>query len=719
MSQTMKGFLLGFLLVLFLIPVENGFARRKSSRAQQVNQALYPTRPVYKNANLYYYHLGQRYFSKRNYQLAIRYYSLFVKQQTPVSDYGYYGIARSYKALRQHKNAARYYQVIRQYFPKSQFHQSAIEHEGECYLAMKLYSTLIQKYLPAVKNEKNKASEMVFHYYLGRAYQAINMRSKTVSHYMKAVKKNYKTQDILLYIEKMASNGVLKMKSADILKLAAIYHQGGKYDKSKDLLKKIRLSRGDAHFSWLYLMAVNHLKENNTAKAHQYFRKIIQNYHFHKNIIPVAYEYYQSLEKTQPQIAVKGYMYLVETFNKKDIIPPLKKLVEHYDNAGNYFKRSFYMTRLARFDDWQTVWAYLFNDLNNKRLSVIVKRYPKIIAKLKDKNHMSKFHYWVGLAAYKLKKYSSAKKYFQLSYLGYNHEYYSYKSLLYLKKISREKKIWFSELALQKLNHNKSLRFFSSREYQKRFKASYHPIRKNWQYPNLNRALYLYSARAYNLGDRELTRFLKSRPDKTKYYRGLAQYFYALQRYQQSISYAYRLNHYLNGDEGNNYIAKDIEIYLYPKPFYSTVEAYAKKYKVEPALIMAVMREESRFNPHARSWAGAIGLMQIMPRTGRQLARENRIRRYSLFNANTSIKLGSYYIAQLVGQFKSYSYALAGYNGGPGRIAKMIQNAKNGKYYVLTGEHLVELIPVYETRLYVKKVLTSYYKYRQLGTKIN
>lgn len=132
----------------------------------------------------------------------------------------------------------------------------------------------------------------------------------------------------------------------------------------------------------------------------------------------------------------------------------------------------------------------------------------------------------------------------------------------------------------------------------------------------------------------------------------------------------------------------------------------------DPFLVAAVMREESHFNPEAVSPVGAMGLMQIMPATGRQIARElgERLGKGGLLNPATSIRFGSWYLGQLFKRFEGdVVLTIAGYNAGPNAAARWA-----GALPKETDE-FIESIPYEETRGYVKRVLRSYSEFLRLG----
>jgi soluble lytic murein transglycosylase len=126
------------------------------------------------------------------------------------------------------------------------------------------------------------------------------------------------------------------------------------------------------------------------------------------------------------------------------------------------------------------------------------------------------------------------------------------------------------------------------------------------------------------------------------------------------------------------------------------------------------MREESQFKLDALSPAGARGLMQVMPATGASVARQINMKKFNsakLFEADTVVHIGTWYIGYLMKKFKGDPlFVAAAYNAGPDAVVSWIR--KNGT--VRDRDVFVESIPYMETRGYVKKVLRNYAEYRRI-----
>ncbi len=137
-------------------------------------------------------------------------------------------------------------------------------------------------------------------------------------------------------------------------------------------------------------------------------------------------------------------------------------------------------------------------------------------------------------------------------------------------------------------------------------------------------------------------------------------------------------------------------------------------FRIDRALIYALIRQESRFNPKAKSWAGARGLMQLMPGTARFVARTNRIRynnRRKLFQPEINLTLGQRYIEMLLKDAKikgDLFLMMAAWNGGPGNLNKWRRRTDD------LGDPLffIESLPSRETRNFIEHVLSNLWIYR-------
>jgi len=143
---------------------------------------------------------------------------------------------------------------------------------------------------------------------------------------------------------------------------------------------------------------------------------------------------------------------------------------------------------------------------------------------------------------------------------------------------------------------------------------------------------------------------------------------------------------------------------LYPFSHEEQIDCWADAYSIDPYLVAAIIRTESHFRPHAVSSAGAIGLMQIMPATGKWVADKIGVEGFTtdeLYNPGTNIRFGIWYVRYLMDRFERVDTALAAYNAGPGNVERW---QKEGE----------EAFP--ETSAYVRRVREGERAYRFLYT---
>jgi soluble lytic murein transglycosylase len=152
---------------------------------------------------------------------------------------------------------------------------------------------------------------------------------------------------------------------------------------------------------------------------------------------------------------------------------------------------------------------------------------------------------------------------------------------------------------------------------------------------------------------------------------------------------------------------------LFPRPWWTDVKKYSSSNGLDPFLVASLIRQESEFNPEAISHANALGLMQVLPSTGKKLAHSMRVRGFSsqqLLVPDFNLQLGTRYFRELVDHFNGHvEYALAAYNAGTDRVEAWLAN---GKYR--DAQEFVESIPFTETREYVQSVLRNATVYKRL-----
>jgi peptidoglycan lytic transglycosylase len=162
---------------------------------------------------------------------------------------------------------------------------------------------------------------------------------------------------------------------------------------------------------------------------------------------------------------------------------------------------------------------------------------------------------------------------------------------------------------------------------------------------------------------------------------------------------------------GGQQLPAEILQVIFPLVYWDSIRKYSAQHDLDPYLVAALVAQESTFDAGVRSSANAWGLMQVVPSTGRKLARSLgfRFTMASLTNPELNLRMGTLYFSQLVSQFGGTYYALASYNAGDSRVTRWKAERPG-----LDEDEFIDDIPFPETQNYVKRILGTAEDYRRL-----
>jgi len=158
--------------------------------------------------------------------------------------------------------------------------------------------------------------------------------------------------------------------------------------------------------------------------------------------------------------------------------------------------------------------------------------------------------------------------------------------------------------------------------------------------------------------------------------------------------------------------------FLEPEPYRRFIEASGRKSGLPSALVTAVMRQESNFHPRAKSHAGAVGLMQLLPSVGRRLGRKagyGTVSAARLLDPEINIALGTRFLASNLKNYDgNIALAISSYNADPRNLPAWIERSHGDRASDFDLDLFIELIPLDETYDYNLQVLTNFWRYQEV-----
>ncbi len=373
-----------------------------------------------------------------------------------------------------------------------------------------------------------------------------------------------------------------------------------------------------------------------------------------------------------------------------------KSVLEHdYASGARFFAEIFERLpggRLAAYAHWKNAWlTYRMGDKQSagKLFDEQLKLYPA-------SNEVPAALYWRGRVAEEQGDKALARAYYQK--LSENYRYYYYANL------GRER---LARIGLQEVADPPLL---------DRLPAPSAPPR-NWDAPADNlraqKAQLLANAALCDFAVRELQAASPGAPpwlakSIAGVYEDQGSYIHAIETLKRAVPC------YFSAEVSQ--LPRPVWEGLFPRPFWDELKRDSLKNQLDPYLVASLIRQESEFNPGAISRANAMGLMQLLPKVGKGVAKEMKIKRFSrdqLLQPNTNLQLGTHYFKRVVDHYDGHiEYALAAYNAGENRVEDW---RKDGNFKDM--DEFVESIPFTETREYVQAILRNAVLYRLLYPK--
>ncbi len=667
------------------------------------------------------YLVGMSYFHRREYQNAAFHLSQSAKMNTPIKNWLNYHIGVSYYFMGNYSQSLRLLKELRINSPQFPYLIKAIDLEAKIYLLQKKYKELIRSFSSYPSTNK-KVKERLY-YFTALAYLALKDRPKAHKALIKVVGvySMVYSRKAMDRLESISPKYEKTLSHSETVHVAYYFYKrwGKEKGKLNDYRKAINLLRPLPAFKNSYLnyrrlstLAHSYHKLKRYKEADTAYQRLLSQFpldsKYHKE---GEYLYAQFLRYKHPRKALSLYVNILDTPRHPFLTKACHAIVSMI-TPGNSDLTVRLMVTAIRQRQYKLVDKVLFDWITRKRHKKVINLFTRVVTGDIDQKYRVKVLYWLGQSALQLGERKLAVRYFKEAFLSYKRNYYAYKSLGELKRLLGDK-----SKALKKLYQKDKERYEAFLNSPK-FRSRLVPVKLNHDFTRIKDPLFHEAFTLLSLGEiregyKVFLRYLATiQRSRLHHALVISKMFNDMKLFQFSIRYSDFLVGYLNGPKGRNYLSPALRESSYPLHFKNQVFSLARRYGLDPYIILAVIREESRFFAGARSFSGAMGLMQLMPGTARELLPRKKRGLGNFYDARLNIALGTKYFAQLLRDMP-LSLAVAGYNGGPNRVKRLYKKARR-KVDLINIEHFIELIKIDETRNYVKKVLTSYYNYKEI-----
>ncbi|MFQ6039730.1 MAG: tetratricopeptide repeat protein [Candidatus Poribacteria bacterium] len=712
------------IIILLLIPiykstVEAGYSETEAlelleqggyQRAAEILESLLPDTRDGAKKNRTLYILGNIFRKQNRWDKAIEYYRQ-VSEDYILSDYVKLHTAESYQAKSDYQNAIVWYERFLADHPKHPKYSSAQYQLAMCYMEAKNYETALKIYLQLIDNRRSGYAR-ASRYQSGKAYEGLGQWQKAYLAYQQVIDSNSSDAIAVDALEKInalvAVHSNLKITREQRLSMGMVLFNSGKYTQARNEFRKVVANHRDKlSGKATYYIGRSYYRQRRYDSAIKEYRKIVNLYsasgYLTRALYQAAFCYKRKGQLAKGNQLLKDFVAQYSWSAWAD--NALYEIAESLKNRGQYSDAIKFYDQLTKqytksdfADDalWYIGWCYFklgkYQD-SITSLQTLIKKFPQ-------SRYVGQAQYWLGKIYEKREKWESAKQVYD-EIIRQRRWYYSIRARERIQSLSSAKRITVKDNP--GISHYRRTKVTSDKS-----------LWRDMEKLDAPRAQELIAAKAFDDTITELESLLKSGRQNRKniYYNLILSRQKAKQFYQAYLD-GFKLFRLRSLKDRNN--ASPIEAYKLIYPFYyrDIIEKYSQKYDIDPFFVIAMIRSESGYDAGAVSSAGAYGLMQVMPSTGGEIARKLKIRPFNpgkLFQPEINIHIGIWHMKNLMNSFDNNHALVSGaYNGGQGRMQRWVEKSDLSDI-----DEFIEDIPIDETRSHIKRVIDSYYIYREL-----
>ena len=656
--------------------------------------------------------LAYCYERQKKWAEAIEHYQKAVSQNYDLADYGLYHLAKSYQQMEDYPNAVIWYQRLVNRHPQS-FHIAEAKYEiAHIYREQGEYAKALEVFSPLITNSQSGYVRRAM-YESAKAYEGLQSWEEAQLTYQQLIDANAGNQtakEALAQLQRLIKrHPALQITRSQRMMHGMVLYNHRQLREARPQFREVARGHKDMLTGRAtYYIGRSYYGQRKYDLAIKEYNKIVSLYPASGYLTRALYQTTLCYRrKGQPELAQKHLKAFIANYSWSALADNalydlgwVQENQEQYDEAIASYRR---LTRKYRRSDMapQAYWRIGWIQFKNKRYAACIDTFALFMELFPEDSFAMAAHFWTAKSYERQDQRKTAGKIYS-QIVEANHWYYSNRAKEQLKRHTVQKQ---AGKTLTALVHSRA-RVISDGLIWKGV-----GLKKT---PRIEKLMHL---KLFEDAVTEIKGTIQSdRSNLRDSYYNLIVCYQKLKKFQQAHEYADKLSKFQSLRDENQAIPLELYQLLYPVYYTDMVGKHAKKYKIDPLFVASMIREESRYNAEIVSSAGALGLMQIMPATGRELARRLKIRRFHrgmLFDPDINIQMGTWYMKDLMDRFENNHALVAGaYNGGPGRMQRWLSEMDTSDL-----DEFIEDISITQTRRHIKKVIDSYYIYQELYPK--
>ena len=660
------------------------------------------------------YVLGNSLTKQQRWGEAIEYYKQAVAEGYALSDYIKLRIANNYKAQNDYPNAIIWYRTFLRDHPNHPSCASAQYSLAQCHNEMKEHTVVVKICTQLIANKRGGYVRNL-NYLSGKAYEALAQWDNAHRAHQRVIDSNTDDDLAVSALNKITTlvdeHPHLKITRSQRMTHGMVLFNARQYTQAREQFRKVIANYLDKLAGkTTYFIGQSYARQRKYDAAIKEYQKIVHRYSGSNYLTRALYQtarcYRRKGQSTKANQLLKDFVAkyswsLWADDALYDIATSLKNRAKYADAITTYTRLTRKYTKSKLVDDalWNIGWCYF----KQKQYSNSIATFHSLITRFPKSVFTPRAQYCIGKGYERLHKWADVKRVYE-RIIRANHQYYSIKA--------QERTQWLVT------NHN--VKGNPTPDYR-RIKISSDDVpRGTLDSPRFQE---LISAKAYDDAITELKYIVPTNQQNRHHiYYNLIICYKKTGQFAQAIRQAFRLSLLKSVKDANNAAPRELYTMLYPFYHQDIITQYSREYNLDPFFVASMIREESSYDKNIISHAGAYGLMQIMPYTGRDIAKQLKIRQFNanmLFQPEVNIRMGIWYIQNLMKTFNNnYALVAGAYNAGPGKMKQWLQQRDKSNTekqdFLVNLDEFIEDIPIDETRRHIKRVMDSYYIYKEL-----